>query len=138
MGHLPTAFVFAYVSSLYTFPTVFTATCLTFSVYQYQCLHFQYQEPNSLTTSTVKTIVAFPQSDHLAYGEGGRGNDCPRGASSVRKGPTCLDVFSGIQSSSERFTNQTPTSGLGPKKPQPLQPSIADKSHQPSHGPQRK
>lgn len=85
------------------------------------------------------SLVAFSQTKiHLAYDQVGRGDGCPRDAVSFRKGPTYSDFFASVQYTSERPANWTATFGPGPKKPQRLQPSIAEKGHKPSHVPQRK
>lgn len=85
------------------------------------------------------TLVAFSQTKiHLAYDQVGQGDGCPRDAVSFRKGPTYSDFFASVQYTSERPANWTATFGPGPKKPQRLQPSIAEKGHKPSHVPQRK
>ena len=68
----------------------------------------------------------------------GRGNSCSPDQDSLRKGPTCSDTFASIQYVSARSADWTATFSPGPKEPQRLQPSIAEKGLQPSQVPQRK
>ena len=81
------------------------------------------------------TLAGTPLPEHPVDHEVSRANGIARGAIPARVWPNSSASFSGVQAASQRFAKWIAAFGLGPKKPQQLQPSITTKGHQPSHMP---